>query len=616
METLTNNFYVHKIQPYKTKKHELLPFTFSIYHKPNQYRELCIPHPRVQLFLSNFYDKYKEIILYYCSISSFSIRKPVRVASSVYHKDRMHKEKHDSSNTDIEENGKEYRNSRSFFVYEDYSNIYKFYESYKFHRCEKKYNYLKRLDISDCFNSIYTHSISWATNGKIFVKENLQNMNGSFADEFDYYIRTANGNETNGIIIGPEFSRIFAEIILQAVDKKLELTLSKEFNLTNKVEYEIFRYVDDYFIFFNEPSCGDSIEANLQNLLKLYKLRLNVAKSKLYNKPIITEISRAKQQILGLLDNFIELKHKIEQDEEKIVGGSIYINSKNMITGFKTILRECEVEYTDVMNFTLAIVERRIDRVLEQYELIPEEKKPATELVRAFLSILDFTFFISSVSPKVNMTIRMCRIIKICNDRFTNREFGPEYRSLVCKNIFDNSVFILKKGRNDSFTQIETLYYLVAISELGKDYWLDSESLEEYFNFTRDAHAQLSQTNQRLNYFAYTVLLFYMKDKKRYTELRQFIEKEIVDYIVIKNKAVYKDAECSMLALDFISCPYVSDSSKHSLLQLGFDMSDLTRRENLINKTHHRGNRHHWFTTWDNFQLGEELDAKRSLDVY
>ena len=34
-----------------------------------------------------------------------------------------------------------------------------------------------------------------------------------------------NYNETNGIVIGPEFSRIFAEIILQRVDKEVEKAL-------------------------------------------------------------------------------------------------------------------------------------------------------------------------------------------------------------------------------------------------------------------------------------------------------------------------------------------------------------------------------------------------------
>ncbi len=34
----------------------------------------------------------------------------------------------------------EYENLKTFFVYKDFSNVYKFYESYKYQRCEKKYD--------------------------------------------------------------------------------------------------------------------------------------------------------------------------------------------------------------------------------------------------------------------------------------------------------------------------------------------------------------------------------------------------------------------------------------------------------------------------------------------
>ena len=68
-----------------------------------------------------------------------------------------------------------------------------------------------------------------------------------------------NYNETNGIIIGPEFSRIFAELILQSVDRIVEQKLVSKHNLKHKVDYEIFRYVDDYFIFFNEDSTKDKM---------------------------------------------------------------------------------------------------------------------------------------------------------------------------------------------------------------------------------------------------------------------------------------------------------------------------------------------------------------------
>ncbi|MEA0971733.1 RNA-directed DNA polymerase N-terminal domain protein [Candidatus Megaera venefica] len=183
-----------------------IPFYYKISHKQNEYRELAIPHPINQLQVIEFYDRYKELILYYCSISSFSIRHPKKVSKYIFYKDSTHYENLSDDSSPREESGKEYENLRSFFVYKDYSNVYKFYESDKYHWCEKKYNKLLKLDISKCFDSIYTHSLAWALLNKESVKNSIHESKETFAGHFDKLMQQINYNETNGIIIGPEFS--------------------------------------------------------------------------------------------------------------------------------------------------------------------------------------------------------------------------------------------------------------------------------------------------------------------------------------------------------------------------------------------------------------------------
>src|SRR5690606_30212828 len=113
----------------------------------------------------------------------------------------------------------------------------------------KKYNFLYKFDVSKCFNSIYTHSISWAILGKKFSKEIIGKEKETFGSKFDTLLMDLNYNETNGIIIGPEFSRIFAEIILQSIDLTVLHRIEQQHNLKYKRDYEVFRYVDDYFVF-------------------------------------------------------------------------------------------------------------------------------------------------------------------------------------------------------------------------------------------------------------------------------------------------------------------------------------------------------------------------------
>ena len=110
------------------------------------------------------------------------------------------------------------------------------------------------LDVSKCFDSIYTHSLAWATKEKSFIKQNLRKS--SFGDDFDTIIRHGNDNETNGIPIGPEVSRIFSEIIFQKIDN-LTINVLKEIGLEFNNDYIFRRYVDDVYIFGKNEELGD-----------------------------------------------------------------------------------------------------------------------------------------------------------------------------------------------------------------------------------------------------------------------------------------------------------------------------------------------------------------------
>jgi hypothetical protein len=341
-----------------------IPFGYKIRHKEDDFRELTICHPRNQLQLISWYDNYKELILAHCGVSPFSIRRPTRISRYVFHKDTAHYRSLSGEPVGVEEFDKEYENLRSFFVYKDYSHIFKFYESYKFHRCEKKYNRLLKLDIAKCFDSIYSHSLPWALYGKGAVKECLaaakKALDQTFGGKFDKMMQQINYGETNGIIIGPEFSRIFAELIVQCVDRSLCVELQRDHQCSHKSDYEIFRFVDDYFVFYNDEKIKDIIVQALQLKLKDYKLSLNKSKAQSYDKPIITNISMAKHRIAGLLDEQLafEIKHGEvgnagpiavgEKPSQKI--GSIRVDANRLITQFKTIIKECDVDYKDTLN--------------------------------------------------------------------------------------------------------------------------------------------------------------------------------------------------------------------------------------------------------------------------
>lgn len=601
-----------------------IPFRYKISHKEKEYRELAICHPRNQLQLVDLYQEFKESILYYCSVSPFSIRRPSKIARLIYHKDRTHYQKLSEYST-IEEFNKEYENLKSFFSYKNYSNVHKFYESYKYHRCEQKYNALMKLDISKCFDSIYTHSLAWALIGKEVVKENIKKSEETFPGKFDKLMRHLNYQETNGIIIGPEFSRIFAELILQHIDKKLFIRL-RENGLYNKTHYEMFRYVDDYFIFYNDDSTKDFIQQELRILLREFKMSLNSAKWEVYEKPIITEVSIAKLKITDLLGDKLAYRFEgikkdendlyedeedadVEDEKKECRKGNIHVDSNKLITRFKTIIKESKVEYKDLQNYSLAVVETKSTRIIKDFnKLDSDEKKNERQVVKAILRILDFSFFIYSVSPRVNTTIRLCRIIKIYSDFLKREEANVDLRHLVFKTIYDKTLFILKKNKSVVHTQIETLYLLVTLSELGRHYRLEEDTLCNYFGISKAKDAK----HPSLNYFSLTVLLFYIGEKKRYDWLRDFIEKELCKKFTQEVTFLRKDAELTLLIFDILACPYIGLDTKKTLLAK-YKIEDDALQERIIEKIKKRKN---WFTRWFGFDFAKELDAKKSSEVY
>lgn len=148
--------------------------------------------------------------------------------------------------------------------------------------------------------NIYTHSITWAVKGKAFAKT-YRNL-ASFEGQFDSLMQRCNYNETNGIVVGPEFSRVFAEILFQRIDRDV-ISLLSERGFEWAKHYEFRRYVDDYHVFSDSASCMDVFQTVLEHVLEGYKLYLNSAKSEVLARPFVSNLTIAKREIRKIAVN-------------------------------------------------------------------------------------------------------------------------------------------------------------------------------------------------------------------------------------------------------------------------------------------------------------------------
>jgi hypothetical protein len=650
-ETLKILFH-HEYDNSNDYKFRKIPFAYKISHKERDFRELALIHPINQLKLIKFYDDFKESILYSCAISNFSVRKPVDVAKFSFFNDKLHQLNKGDKNDFLELNGREYEDLKTFFSYKKYTNIYKFYEDYRYHRAEKKYNFLFKFDISKCFDSIYTHSISWAVLGLDAVKENVDASKKNFSGIFDKFIQYSNYGETNGILIGPEFSRIFAEIILQRIDKTVEEKIFKLNGSKNKTDYELYRYVDDYFLFCDDDILKEEIFKIFKHELKEYKMSLNNSKTIEYKKPLITEITIAKEKINKLFSENpkfviteVEKTQKDVESEEEIEilnhKFSFSFNPDNFITQYKILIKESNVDYKDVLNYSLALLSNIIERNLILFEevfldykgkiklsdikekaVINKLDKVEDSFTSHIVNFIDFVFFIYSVSPRVNSTIKISHILsKILTFYKLKYKAENEFiittnnRNRVFKKILDESSLIIKKNSINEYAQIETFYLLTVIRELDRDFRIPEVRLETFIGLDNDKG---KIPDKHLNYFSIVVLLFYIGHSKKYPKIKDTLNTYIENYIrsfPVEKRS--KSSELTHLILDLLACPYITDIFKIKIYSIYKNYS--TTKEILSARKvvyFHKKNIKYWFTKWERFKLAKELEYKKSQEVY
>lgn len=141
--------------------------------------------------------------------------------------------------------------------------------------------YRLKVDIANCYNSIYTHSVTWSICGKQEAKTYLRTKLPStlkedyeLGDCLDAFMRFQKNNETNGIVVGPFTSRIFSEIILSSIDKRLR-----------KSGFIFKRYVDDYKFYFRSETDAEASVKQIEKILNEYNLNLNLSKTEIRRFP-------------------------------------------------------------------------------------------------------------------------------------------------------------------------------------------------------------------------------------------------------------------------------------------------------------------------------------------
>lgn len=194
------------------------------------------------------------------------------------------------------------------------------FKKFKEKRIEVSFNKVFELktDIAKYFPSIYTHAIPWAMHTKKLAKKK-RNDSSLIGNLIDKALRSGQSGQTNGIPIGPDTSRIIAEILGCTFDQKLTEKFS------NIVGY---RFIDDCYFYFSSYSEAERVFKCFEAILTDYGLDINEEKTSIRKLPFpyesnwVIELSNfnIRNSIKGQrtdLMNFISLSFNLTIDNPK-----------------------------------------------------------------------------------------------------------------------------------------------------------------------------------------------------------------------------------------------------------------------------------------------------------
>ncbi len=533
--------------------HSTIPYLYKVRKNTQEFRRLALLHPFSQWRVRGFYEKYEQLILHYCAISPASIRSPRRIAGSYYNKSSWENiNQYKNGAVAIDKLDRYVKHTPSYFSYHGYDRLYKFFSSRDYFSLEKQFSVLMTLDVSKCFDSIYTHGLSWAVKDKAFTKTHID-VSTTFAQAFDQVIRHGNHNETNGIPIGPEASRIFAEIMFQEIDRRAIGALGA---FVFGVDYVFRRYVDDVFIFARNVDTARRVYDTYSDVLMSFNLHANTAKATTIHRPFLTSKSRlifeAGRQANDFFDKFLFQENRGTLAPKKIY--SHWKLTKSYIDSVKSLCSSSGSSYDDVASFLVSVTTERIKQLVN-YSSSDKDAIDHNEYASAVEVLLDVLFFLYSVAPSVGASYKLSTSL-ILVLRFSNRHL-PEHSATIAQRIYDLSAALLFEQRGikhaegiDGFVHLEYLNIVLAIRELGSTYLLPPEVIDEIFI-----------KGKQLTYFTIISCLFYVRDDQKYACIREVLLKSAREKLSDMSN-ILMNSEKAYLLLDLLFCPFVSNAQK------------------------------------------------------
>ena len=234
------------------------------------------------------------------------------------------------------------------------------------------------------------------------------------------------------------------------------------------------------------------------------------------------------------------------------------------------------------------------------------------KLTSYLVSLIDVAFFVFNSNRQVNTTLKLQKImnsIVIYAKRYGDFRSNPDIRfqttskDIIFKKIQDEIALVLATTDSHRNTLHESLYLLILSKELGSAYLLAPEVVKSF----------IKKSELQYNLFACIILMYYYANHKCYDTQKTLLKEEILKkYRLVPESERRCNSELTILTADMMTCPFVDNAYKQSLLIL----IGITETEDQQMIMRFAKKQKYIFTRWTMFNLNKELQAKISQEVY
>ena len=141
-----------------------------------------------------------------------------------------------------------------------------------------RFEFIATADIQGFYHSIYTHAIAWAIHGKAVAKKSRRNY-GLYGNLIDLFVRNGQDGQSIGIPVGPDTSRLIAEVVGAALDQAIQKSLHIGSSRGGPAKRRGMRFVDDYTFGCTTLQEAEKFIAAVRRAANGFELELNNSKT-------------------------------------------------------------------------------------------------------------------------------------------------------------------------------------------------------------------------------------------------------------------------------------------------------------------------------------------------